>query len=161
MRPSRLLVLLLAVAACRGAEPVPSPPDDAAPSGSPTVRESPAAPIAVRVLLEPSLVPADGALRITVTATNTTSAARTLEFSSGCTTDYELLAASGAVVAESGQMCTQALTQETLGAGESLTGRHVLQRGMPPIAPGVYRVRGVLLTMGEPVRSEPVAVTFR
>ena len=116
------------------------------------------------VAVDPSLVDADGRLRITVTATNTTSAARTLRFSSGCTTDYELLDASDAVVGESGQMCAQALTQETLGAGESLTRTHVLvrgMRGMPPTAAGVYRVRGVLLTMGEPVRSEPVAVTFR
>jgi len=165
MRPSRLLVALLATAACRGAEPVPSPSDDAgAPSGSPNVSESPAAPIAVRVLLEPSLVPADGALRITVVARNTSNAARTLRFSSGCTTDWELLDTSGAVVAESGQMCTQALREETLGPGESLTGTHLLVRGMrgtAPSMPGTYRVRGVLLTMDAPMRSAPVAVTFR
>ena len=126
--------------------------------------ESPAGPIAVRVAVDPSVVPADGSMRITVTATNATSAARTLQFSSGCTTDYELLDPGGAVVAESGQMCTQALTQETLAPGQALTGTHVLARGvrgMPPTSPGTYRVRGVLLTMDGPVRSEPVAVTFR
>ena len=162
MRSASLVLTLVVVAACRGGEPVPSPSGDAGvPSGSPNVSESPAAPIAVRVLLEPSLVPAGGTVRITVTATNTSGAARTLQFSSGCTTDYELLDTSGRVVAGGDQMCAQALTQETLGPGESLTGTHVLARGMPPIAPGVYRVRGVLLTMDAPVRSEPVAVTFR
>ena len=168
MRPSPLVLAVAAlatVAACGGGEPVSSSPaNEGAPPGSPNVSESPAAPIVVRAAVDPSVVAADGRLRITVTATNTTSAARTLRFSSGCTTDYELLDASGAVVGESGQMCTQALTQETLGAGETLTGTHVLvrgMRGMPPTAPGVYGVRGVLLTMDGAVRSEPVAVTFR
>ncbi len=165
MRPSSLVLVLVVAAACGAPEPVSSSPsNEGAPSGSPNVSESPAGPITVRVAVEPSLVPADGQMRITVTATNTTSAERTLEFSSGCTTDYELLAPSGAVVAESGQMCTQALKQETLGPGQALTGTHVLARGvrgMPPTSPGTYRVRGVLLTMDGPVRSEPVAVTFR
>ena len=157
-------ILLALAAACRGAEPGSSAlPNDDAPPGAPRVTE-PAAPIAVRVAVDPSLVAANGSVRITVTATNTTGAARTLQFSSGCTTDFELLDASCAVAWRSAQMCTQALTEETLGAGESLTGRHVLERDAPgtmSIAPGVYRVRGVLLTMGDPVRSEPVAVTFR
>ena len=49
MRPFPLLALALA-AACRGAEPGASAlPNDAAPPGSPTVSESPAAPIVVRV----------------------------------------------------------------------------------------------------------------
>ena len=165
MRPSSLVLALVAAAACRGGEPVSSSPsNEGAPPGSPNVSESPAAPIVVRVALDPSVVAADGRLRITVTATNTTSAARTLHFSSGCTTDYEVLDTSGAVVATSMQMCAQALTQETLAPGASLTGTHVLARGMLGMAPsaaGVYRVRGVLLTTGEPVRSEPVAVTFR
>jgi len=165
MRASSLVLALVAAAACRGGEAVSSTPaNEGAPPGSPNVTESPAAPIVVRVALEPSVVAADGRLRITVTATNTTSAERTLRFTSGCTTDWELLDASGAVVTTSMQMCAQAMTQETLAPGASLTGTHVLVRGMlgtAPVPAGVHRVRGVLLTADEPVRSEPVAVTFR
>ena len=168
MRTSSVLLALLAVAACRSAEPVSTNTSNAStttpPSGSPTVSEPSAGPVTVRVAVDPATVAPDGRLTITVTATNATNAPRTLEFSSGCTTDYELLDATGAVVTESGQMCTQALTQQTLAPGASLEGTHVLvrgMRGMPALPAGAYQVRGVLLTMGDPVRSAPVPVTLR
>jgi hypothetical protein len=101
-------------------------------------------------------------LQITVDVTNNSSSSRDLRFSSGCQTDFEFLDAQGKVVRASQQMCTQSLTQRTLAAGESFRGVHVWTRGPmdpPQLAPGSYQLRGVLLTVGEAVRSAPVAVS--
>jgi hypothetical protein len=122
--------------------------------------------LAVAVSAEPTTLGPAGRLTVKVAITNTGKTAATLSFSSGCHTDYELLDASGAVVGESFQMCTQAMTQRTLAPGASFTDTHVWIRGMagqPKLAAGsVVRVRGVLLTQGAQVRSpNTVTVTLQ
>ena len=162
MRSRTLVVVLLLVGACRPAEPARSPvavgADATAPPPAGAVEG-----LTVTVTTDRPSVPAGQRLRITITVRNTGGERRTLDFTSGCTTDYEFLdAEADRVVASSLQMCTQALGQRTLAAGESFTDTHVWVRGllgMPELPAGRYRVRGVLLATNAPLRSPPVPVT--
>ena len=116
-----------------------------------------ASALVVEVAADPSSVPLRGRLRITVTVTNKSRAPVSLEFSSGCQTDYELLDASGALLGASGEMCTQATGRRTLAPGESFSDSHTWIRGLPgmPQASGTRMlVRGVLLAVGKEIRSE-------
>lgn len=118
--------------------------------------------LAVTATTDRSSVRPGEQLQITVDVTNNASSSRDLRFASGCQTDFEFLDAQGKVVRSSQQMCTQSLTQRTLVAGESFRGIHTWTRGPmdpPQLVPGSYQVRGVLLTVGEAVRSAPVAVS--
>jgi hypothetical protein len=118
--------------------------------------------LVVTATTDRSTVAVGQSLQITVTVTNTSAASRTLQFSSGCLTDFEFLDAGGKVAGTSQQTCLQALTQRTLPAGGSLTDSHTWTRGSlgtPPLAPGTYQLRGVLLATRDTVRSQPVPVT--
>jgi|GEM_PF-3745281 len=100
-------------------------------------------------------------LNITVTTTNTGSEPRTVEATSGCFTDYEILDASGNVVGRSGQMCSAVMSSRALDAGEALSESFawiVGGRGTTPVQPGQYQLRGVLLQPGDTLRSQPVPV---
>lgn len=100
-------------------------------------------------------------LDITVTATNTGRERRTVEANSGCFTDYEVLDEEGKLVARSGQMCTAVMSRRELGAGEALSERFVWtlgMRGSPPVRPGRYQLRGLLLQRGDTLRSQPVSL---
>lgn len=111
-----------------------------------------------------STVGSGQSLTITITVTNKMSASRTLQFASGCQTDFEFLDSRGDVAAKSQQMCTQALTQRTLAAGGSFVDTHVWSRApLEPnqLVPGTYRLRGVLLATRDTVRSAPVDVVVR
>ena len=102
-------------------------------------------------------------LHITVEVTNNSTSSRELRFATGCQTDFEFVNDNGKVVRTSQQGCFQALTQRTLAAGESFSGQHVWTRGPmdpPQLAAGNYRLRGVLLTMGNPARSAAVSVSI-
>jgi hypothetical protein len=117
----------------------------------------------VAVAANRSSVVAGQDLQITVTATNGASAARTLQFSSGCFTDFEFLDSSGRVVGASLQMCVQVLTQKTVAPGASFSDSHTWTRGplgFPQLAPGSYQLRGVLLTMPTAIRSSSIPVTI-
>jgi len=122
-----------------------------------------AAELVVTTTADRSSVPAGQHLQITITVTNTSTSSRTLQFSSGCTTDYEFLDAQGKVVGTSQQACLQALTQKTLASGGAFTDVHTWTRGpLEPsqLAPGNYQVRGVLLATRDTVRSQPVPVVI-
>jgi hypothetical protein len=149
------VIALVAVAGCNGG----AHPEATARQPSTTVTST-ASPLEVTVSAEPARVPAGGRLRIVVTVRNRSTAPITLEFTSGCQTDYEFVDASGATVASSGQMCTQAMGSRTLAAGESFSDTHVWIRGLAgmPQVPGTeLRVRGVLLASGGELRSEKTA----
>ncbi|MEP6836362.1 MAG: BsuPI-related putative proteinase inhibitor [Gemmatimonas sp.] len=120
--------------------------------------------LAIAVTVDHDTVAAGAPLRITVTVRNGAPSPRTLSFTSGCATDYELLDAAGTVTATSDQMCAQVITNRTLAASDTLAEVHVLLRGrpgMPVVPPGAYRLRGVLLLAGTPVRSPAIPVQFR
>jgi hypothetical protein len=122
--------------------------------------------LTVEVSTDQTTVDPAGRLTVKVTATNTGKTPASLSFSSGCQTDYELLDASGVVIAQSFQMCTQSLTRRTLAPGASFTDTHVWIRnmaGQPKLPAGsVVRIRGVLLTQGAGQRSRnTVAVTLQ
>lgn len=119
--------------------------------------------LVVTASAEPSSVAPGQHLQIIVTVTNTSTLSRTLQFSSGCLTDYEFLDAQGKVVGTSQQVCLQALTQKTLAAGGTFSDTHTWTRGpLEPsqLAPGNYQVRGVLLATRDTVRSQPVPVAI-
>lgn len=117
--------------------------------------------LVVTTTADRSSVPAGQKLQITVTVTNTSTSSRTLQFSSGCLTDYEFLDSAGKVVATSQQLCMQVLTQKTLAAGGAFTDVHTWTRGpLEPsqLAPGNYQLRGVLLATRDTTRSQPVPI---
>jgi len=102
-------------------------------------------------------------LHITVEVANNSTSSRELRFATGCQTDFEFVDANGNVVRTSQQGCFQSLTQRTLAAGESFSRQHTWTRGAadpPQLVRGTYQLRGVLLTMGNPVRSAPVTVSI-
>ena len=120
-----------------------------------------AADIQVVVATDLPSVPAGQQLRITVTVSNQTISARTLEFSSSCQTNYEFLDSRGEVAATSQRMCMQARTQRTLPAGGGFTDVHTwARRPLEPnqLKPGAYKLRGVLLATGDTIRSSPVPI---
>jgi hypothetical protein len=120
------------------------------------------AELAVVVVADRSTVAAGQDLQITVTVVNNASSARTLEFSSGCLTDFELLDSGGQLVGTSRQVCLQVLTQKTLQASGSFSTSHTLTRGplgFPQLAPGSYQLRGVLLTSPTAIRSPSIPIT--
>jgi hypothetical protein len=150
-------VLVTMLAACRPAESPNTMPEG---GGGAATGEA----LSVSVATNSASVGAGEQLVITVTTRNTGSSARTLEFATGCHTDYEFVDGSGQVVSSSEQMCTQALTSRTLAAGESFSDVHRYTRGMagmPPVPSGRYGVRGVLLLRGGSLRSSTVAVELR
>jgi len=119
--------------------------------------------LAVTVSTDRASVSAGQNLQITVTATNSASSPRALQFSSACLTDFEFLNSSGQVVGRSQQMCLQVLTQKTLASGESLSGSHTWTRGptgFPQLSPGTYQLRGVLLTSPSPVQSPSIQIVI-
>jgi hypothetical protein len=153
--------LVVAASCVGGSQPAPL---DSRSSGADVTETSSA--LTVEVSTDQATLGAAGRLTIKVTTTNTGRTSATLHFSSGCQTDYQLLDPSGAVVGESLQMCTQALTQRTLAPGASFTDTHVWIRGMagqPKLPAGsVVQVRGILLTQGAEQRSRnTVAVTLQ
>jgi hypothetical protein len=96
--------------------------------------------------------------------TNTSSAARTLQFATSCQTGYEFVDSGGRVAAVSQPVCLQALTQRTLAPGASFVDTHTWMRSpleLPQVPPGSYQLRGVLLTMRDTVRSAGVAIEVR
>ena len=119
--------------------------------------------LTVAVVADRSSVSAGQDLQITVTAMNNASSAQTLQFSSGCLTDFEFLDSSGRVVGASQQMCTQVVTRKTVTSGGSLSEAHTWTRGpvgFPQLAPGSYQLRGVLLTTPTAVRSPSIPITI-
>lgn len=119
--------------------------------------------LAVTMAADRTSVSAGQTLQITMTVTNTSTSSRTLQFSSGCLTDYEFLDAQGKVVGTSLQVCLQALTQKTLPPGASFTDIHTWTRGpLEPtqLAPGNYQLRGVLLATRDTVRSQSVPIAI-
>jgi hypothetical protein len=119
--------------------------------------------LVVTATTDRSAVATGQSLQITITVANTSGTSRTLQFSSGCLTDYEFLDAGGKVVGTSQQLCLQALTQRTLPAGENFTDSHMWIRGplgTPQLAPGTYQLRGVLLATRDTVRSQPVPIAI-
>ena len=119
--------------------------------------------LAVTATTDRSTVRPGEQLRITVEVTNNSASRRELRFATGCPTDFEFVDGKGNVVRMSQQGCFQALTQRTLAAGETFSDQHVWTRGPmdpPQLAAGDYQLRGVLLTMGNPVRSAAVSVSI-
>jgi hypothetical protein len=119
--------------------------------------------LAVTATTDRSSVRPGEQLHITVEVTNNSTSRRELRFATGCQTDFEFLDDKGNVVRTSQQVCFQSLTQRTLAAGESFIGQHVWTRGPvdpPQLAAGNYQLQGVLLTMGNAVRSAPVSVSI-
>jgi hypothetical protein len=117
----------------------------------------------VDVRVAPPTVRSGETATITVQVTNTSAAAKTLQFTSSCRTSYEFLDADGKVVGSSVEMCAQVMTALKLGAGGSFTDVHTWGRrpvDAPQLKPGTYRVRGVLLATGEAVRSAPTTVVL-
>lgn len=117
----------------------------------------------VEVTVTPSTVRAGETATVSVRVTNTSAAAKTLQFTSSCLTSYEFLDADGNVVGSAAEMCAQVMTTRTLGAGESFTDDHSWGRrpvDTPQLKPGTYRVRGVLLAKGETVRSGAATVVL-
>lgn len=117
--------------------------------------------IRVDVATDVSSVPAGHALRITITVSNQSTVTRTLEFSSGCQTDYEFVDSRGGVAATSQQMCVLARTQRTLPAGGGFTDIHTWARQpLEPnqLKPGAYQLRGVLLAIGDTIRSASIPI---
>lgn len=168
LAPSLALALALALGgACSS---TPGSTDMPADSGTPATPSpppgagaaQPAAGLQVTVTLSPDTVREGETLRIAVTVANRGAAARSVEATSACFTDYEILDAGGAVAATSDQMCAAVMSQRTLAAGESFTDSHSWvrgMRGMPVLPPGRYEARGVLLATDGPVRSEGVPFT--
>jgi hypothetical protein len=121
----------------------------------------------VAVSVDSTSLSPGGRLRITVKVTNSSDAPLRLEFSTGCQTDFELLDAQGAVVGESGQMCTEALTRRVLAPRESFTDTHIWVRGLrgspqPPPGSTSVGIRGVLLATGvRAAASNTVTVALR
>ena len=119
---------------------------------------------AISVRADKSTVAAGESLKIIVTATNKSAASRTLDFSSGCQTDFEFADSDGRVAATSQRMCAQMLTQKILQPSESLSETHVWTRTPSEpnqLRPGRYHLRGVLLAVGNGVRSEGVLVVIQ
>jgi hypothetical protein len=117
--------------------------------------------LVVTVTADRSSVARGQEMRVTVRAVNNAAAERTLQFSSACLTGFEFLNSNGQIAGESTQMCAQVLTRKTLAPGGEISEIHVWSRddlGLPQLAPGLYRLRGVLLTTPSPVRSAAVPV---
>jgi hypothetical protein len=133
-------------------------------AAAPAMRERGAAAagdIQVAVATDVASVHAGQQLRIMITVLNQSTSLRTVEFSSGCQTDYEFLDSRGGVVARSQRMCAQAKTQRTLRGGEEFTEVHTWARQSSEpnqLKPGAYQLRGVLLAIGDTVRSTPIPV---
>lgn len=112
--------------------------------------------LAVSITSSAATVRPGDSLRIIVTVENTGRERRTVEATSGCFTDYELLDPSGQLVARSGQMCTAVMSRRELAPGEELSESFVWipgGRGMPAVAPGSYHLRGLLLQRGDTLMS--------
>lgn len=159
--PMRLALAAALVLACNPSAPVSATPEPPAGSGTPPATTVPATSEALEVTIAPAAtqVAAGAPLALTVTVRNRGQATATIPLTSGCATDFEVLDGSDAVVAESGQMCTQVMGQRTLAPGESFVDRFSWAPGTPGMAavpPGRYRLRGVLLRQGAPLRSAPV-----
>lgn len=117
--------------------------------------------LVVTIAPESATVRARQPLRMTVSVRNAGATVQTIQVSSGCYFDYEVLSASGEVLGNSGQMCTQVMGQRDLKPGASFEGVLVWVPGLAgnvSPASGQYSVRGVLLRIGAPVRSAPVTV---
>lgn len=152
---------LVIASGCGGSQPGPVD----APSSGAEVTETPSA-LTIDVSADQTTVGPAGRLTVKVTVTNAGKTPANLSFSTGCQTDYELLDPSGAVIAQSFQMCTESLTQRTLAPGASFTDSHVWIRtmaGQPKLPAGsVVRFRGILLTRGAEQRSRnTVTVTLQ
>lgn len=102
-------------------------------------------------------------LQILITVTNTSASKQTLQFSSGCQTDFEFLDSVGKVARSSLQVCPQIVTQRSLEPGAAFSDAHTWTRGPldpPELAAGSYQLRGVLLATGDTIRSASVAVSL-
>lgn len=119
--------------------------------------------VVVEVRVAPTTIRPGETATITVRVTNTSPAPKTLEFPSSCQTSYEFLDGAGKVVGAAMEMCAQVLTSRTLAGGESFTDDHSWGRrpiDTPQLAPGTYRVRGILLAKGETARSGTATVVL-
>lgn len=139
----------------------------ACPGGSPTSPDiglggDVALDLVVNIETDRTSVAIGETARFTVTVTNNGSSSRTIDFSTTCQTDFEILDAAGNVATTSMQVCGQALTQRTLAAGASFSETHDWRRGAlgQPALSGSYQVRGVLLRTGAPIRSTTKSLTL-
>lgn len=118
-------------------------------------------PFAVSIMPSAAAVRSGDSLHITVTVQNAGRERRTVEATSGCFTDYELLDMAGQVVTRSGQVCAAVMSRRELAPGEAMSESFVWVpggRGMPAVPPGSYRLRGLLLQRGDTLISPLVAL---
>jgi hypothetical protein len=123
----------------------------------------PGGEVVVEVRVTPTTIRPGEAATITVRVTNASAAARILEFPNSCQTSYEFLDGADKVVGSAMEMCAQVLTSRTLAPGESFADDHSWGRrpiDVPQLAPGTYRVRGILLAKGGTVRSGTATVVL-
>lgn len=148
MRSRAILALCWVLsAACPGSSPTSPDPG----IGGDVTLES----LIVTIATDRSTVAPGETARFTVTVTNNGTSSRTIDFSTACQTDFEILDASGNAVTTSMRVCAQVLSERTLAAGASFSETHEWRRGslgQPPLS-GSYRIRGVLLQTGNPIRS--------
>lgn len=119
--------------------------------------------VTVSATVDRNSVGAGEELKIGVTVANATGQPRTLQFSSGCQTGFEFTDEAGRVVGVQQRMCTAALGERTLTPGQNFSETHSWIRGSidgPALAAGTYLVRGVLLAIGDTIRSTGVRVTL-
>lgn len=157
-----LLVLGALSGACTSSQSSPAMPDttEHPPLGGQAAQN---AALRVAVTLEPSTVRAGESMLVTVTVSNAGTEARTLESTSGCFTDYEVLDAGGTVIATSGQSCTAQMARRELAPGASFSEQQRWVRdlaGMPRLPVGALQVRGLLLAGPDTLRSSPVSLTI-
>jgi hypothetical protein len=121
--------------------------------------------LGVSVALDRTTVNPGDELKVVVTVTNGSTEARVLKFSSGCQTGLEFLENDSDRVAGTPlRMCTAAIGERTLAAGQSFSETHSWVRGAidgPTLAAGTYKVRGVLLATGQAAKSSGVPVVLR
>jgi hypothetical protein len=113
----------------------------------------------VTVALSTSSAPLGDTVTVTVTAFNTTGEQLSLGFLGPCSVTFEVLDGTGNVVAPEPPICPIIDWVPTLAAGQSI-GLAIEWRGERQagtgdyLAPGTYRVRGVLDTRSGPLRGQ-------
>ena len=120
-----------------------------------------AADLVVAVEISAAEVRPGDRLRIVVHVRNRAGHPRAVATTTGCLTDYEIVDSTGTVVAESGQMCTEALASHVIPARGTIDDAHnwiIGLRGMPSVPPGAYGLRGVLLARSGRVQSPTVPI---
>lgn len=167
---ANVVACMVALPAAAGAQerrqPAAAQRSDVAPRGA--LRGVPGGALRVRLVLADATLRAGDALAARVRVEAPGGKVR-FTTPSGCLADVEVRDARGRVVATTGQGCAAALTSHTAAPGAPLEAHLAVDggsRAAPALAPGRYRVRALVVVLGDggaadTVRSPAVALRVR